>query len=141
MANLRQQFCWQMKQMSLRHMCMTWRFWSCFLSDSRLDQECKFAFSFQKRSMFLIKIAKYYSIHARSIHISVVLCLLNFFFSYIVINKYTNVFASSPVQIPDEIQKLITKKTATEMDTSTVAVSPIKTTVSMRGIVAEVSRI
>lgn len=59
--------------------------------------------------------------------------------NYIVINKYTNVFASSPVQIPDEIQKLITKKTATEMDTSTVAVSPIKTTVSMRGIVAEIS--
>lgn len=50
-------------------------------------------------------------------------------------------FASSPVQIPDEIQKLITKKTATEMDTSTVAISPIKTTVSMRGIVAEVSTV
>lgn len=63
------------------------------------------------------------------------------FFSYIVINKYTNVFASSPVQIPDKIQELITKKTAKEMDTSTEAVSPIKTTVSMRGIVADVRRI
>lgn len=50
-------------------------------------------------------------------------------------------FASSPVQIPDEIQELITKKTAKEMDISTVTISPIKTTVSMRGIVADVSRI
>lgn len=50
-------------------------------------------------------------------------------------------FASSPVQIPDKIQELITKKTAKEMDTSTEAVSPIKTTVSMRGIVADVRRI
>lgn len=63
------------------------------------------------------------------------------FFSYVVINKYTNVFASSPVQIPNEIQEPITKKNAKEMGTSTVTVSPIKTTVSMRGIVADVSRI